>query len=106
VLCPACQKLRDYAPNGVLRLTGDFVALHRDEILNLIRNQTRKADSVNPLERVMSVEAQSNGIELTTTNEKLAQRIGRAIFKAYSGRVEYQWSPDNKLARVYWHRDF
>lgn len=106
VVCPACRKLRDRVPNGVLRLTGQFVIDHKDEILNLIRNETRKADNINPLERVMTMEAQPDGIELTTTNEKLAQRIGRAMHKAYSGEVEYKWSEDNKLARVYWHREY
>ena len=106
VVCPACRKLRDHLPSGVLRLTGQFVLTHKEEILNLIRNHTRKADSVNPMERVMSVETQTDGIELTTTNEKLAQRIGKAIHRAYAGQIEYKWSTDNKLARVNWHRDF
>lgn len=105
VVCPACRKLRDHVPSGVLRLTGQFVLTHRDEILNLIRNQSRKADSINPMERVMTMEARPEGIELTTTNEKLAQRIGKAMHKAYSGEIEYKWSEDNKLARVNWHRD-
>jgi NMD protein affecting ribosome stability and mRNA decay len=106
VNCPACRKLRDHLPSGVLRLTGQFVMDHREEILNLIRNQAHKADSVNPMERVMTIEAQPDGMELTTTNEKLAQRIGRAMHKAYSGALEYKWSEDNRLARVNWHRDF
>jgi len=29
---------------------------------------------------------------VTTTNEKLAQRIGRALQKAYQGAVAYKWS--------------
>lgn len=106
VMCPACRKFRDHIPSGVIKLTGRFVLEHTEEILNLIRNQTRKADSINPLERVMSVESRPDGLELTTTNEKLAQRIGRAVHKAYSGDVEYQWSDDNKQARVYWHREY
>jgi NMD protein affecting ribosome stability and mRNA decay len=105
-VCPACRKLKDHVPSGVLRLTGQFVLAHREEILNLIRNESRKADSVNPMERVMTMESQPDGIELTTTNEKLAQRLGKAMHRAYSGQVEYKWSEDNKLARVNWHRDF
>ena len=41
-LCPACQRVRDRAPQGVLRITGDFIWSHRDEIMNLIRNQTAR----------------------------------------------------------------
>jgi NMD protein affecting ribosome stability and mRNA decay len=104
-LCPACQKLRDRVPGGVLRLMGEFVINHRDEILNLIRNESEKAMAVNPLERIMSLETEKNAIEIQTTNEKLAQRIGKAIHKAYSGHIEYKWSEDTKHARVNWHRE-
>ena len=105
VVCPACRKMRDRVPSGVLRLTGTFLTNHREEILNLIRNETRKADAVNPLERIMSIHSTDGEVEITTTNEKLAQRIGRAVHKAYSGIVEYKWSGDDKLARVNWHRE-
>ncbi len=97
--------MRDRFPCGVVRLSGRFVTEHRDEILNLIRNETQRADSVNHLERVMSIESEGDFIEITTTNEKLAQKIGRAVYKAYSGEIEYKWSQGNKLARVEWHRD-
>ena len=93
------------APGGVLKLTGDFVWEHKEEILNLIRNESGKALTTNPLERIMSIESSDGGIEITTTNEKLAQRIGKALHKAYSGTVEYRWSGDTKLARVLWHRE-
>ena len=50
------------------------------------------------------METIQDGIEITTTNEKLAQRIGKALHKAYSGDVAYKWS-DPKIARVNWHRE-
>jgi len=105
-LCPACQKLRDHVPSGILKLTGRFVDEHRDEILNLVRNESHKALGDNPLERVMSLESIVNGIQITTTNEKLAQRIGKAVHKAYSGDIEYKWSEDNKQARINWVREY
>lgn len=105
VICPACRKSQDRVPGGVLKLTGDFLRRHRDEILNLIRNETTKAQVANPLERVMSMESDHDELEITTTNEKLAQRIGKALHKAYSGNIEYKWSEDTKLARVNWHRE-
>ncbi len=103
--CPACRRSRDKLPGGVLKLSGTFLNEHKDEILNLIRNETTKAQAVNPLERVMSMEHTAASMEITTTNEKLAQRIGKALYKAYDGHVEYKWSEDTKLARVNWHRE-
>ncbi|MGQ9456239.1 MAG: BCAM0308 family protein [Armatimonadota bacterium] len=104
-LCPACRKIQDHVPGGIVRITGSFVWDHEEEVMNLIRNEAIKAMGLNPLERIMSLEYVDNAIEITTTNEKLAQKIGRALHKAYSGTIEYKWSEDTKLARVSWHRD-
>lgn len=104
-MCPACRKQRDHVPGGVLKLTGAFIADHKEEILNLIHNQSDKAQAVNPLERIMDMQSSGNEMMITTTNEKLAQRIGRALHKAYSGTVEYQFGEDTKQARVNWSRE-
>jgi len=44
-------------------------------------------------------------MEVTTTTEKFAQRLGAMLKKAYKGDVEYKWSADVKLARVIWSRN-
>jgi hypothetical protein len=44
-------------------------------------------------------------MEISTTDEKLAQRIGREVHKACRGEVQYAWSDDVKLLRVRWMRD-
>ena len=104
-LCPACQKIRDRMPGGILTLKGRFLQQHEQEIINLVHRENRKAMLINPLERIMDIEREESNIRVLTTNEKLAQKLGRAIHKAYSGDVEYKWSDDTKLARVNWHRD-
>ena len=86
-------------------MRGGFIWKHRDEILNLIRNESNNALSDNPLERVMSLETEGEDVVLTTTNERLAQRIGRVLHSAYSGHINYKWSEDNKLARIDWIRE-
>jgi len=104
-VCPACLKIRDNFPGGIVTLKGDYVLPHKQELLNLIKNEEARARGFNPLERVMSVKENGYGsMVISTTNEKLAQRIGRAIRKAFSGKVSYRWSHDNKLARVDWER--
>ncbi len=102
-VCPACLKIRDNFPGGIVTLKGASVFTHRQGLLNLIRNEEDRARAVNPLERVMSLRDDGYGnLVVTTTNEKLAQRIGRAIRKAFRGEVAYTWSHDNKLVRVDW----
>src|SRR5574340_1182518 len=38
VVCPACLKIRDNFPGGIVTLSGDFVIAHKDEFLHLIKN--------------------------------------------------------------------
>jgi len=105
IVCPACLKIRDNFPGGIVTLKGDYVLPHKEEILNLIKNEETRARGLNPLERVMSVKENGYGsIVISTTNEKMAQRIGRAVKKAFHGEVAYHWSHDNKLVRVDWER--
>jgi len=104
-VCPACLKIRDNFPGGIVTLKGGFVLPHKEDLMNLVRNEEARARGFNPLERVMSIKENGHGsIIISTTNEKLAQRIGRAIKKAFHGEVAYHWSHDNKLARVDWER--
>lgn len=104
VVCPACLKIRDNFPGGIVTLKGGFLKSHEDEILNLVRNEGDKSLRDNPLERIMSINKNKGVMEIQTTNEKLAQKIGKAVYKAYSGELEYKWSEQNKFARVNWNR--
>lgn len=104
-VCPACRKQSDRVPGGIVTLKGAFLSNHSEEILNLIRNESVKAQTGNPLERIMDMQSAEDEMVITTTNEKLAQRIGRAVHKAYSGEIDYQFGEDTKQARVNWHRE-
>ncbi|MDH4164387.1 MAG: BCAM0308 family protein [Nitrospirota bacterium] len=106
VVCPACLKIRDNFPGGIVTVSGDFVIARKEEFLHLVRNEEQRARGFNPLERVMSIKENGHGsIVINTTNEKLAQRIGRAMKKAFHGEVTYRWSHDDKLVRVDWVRE-
>lgn len=105
MICPACHKMQDDLPGGVVTLKGDYVLPHKQELLNLVKNEEERARGYNPLERVISVKENGSGsLVITTTNERLAQRLGKAIKKAFHGEVAYHFSHDNKLARVDWER--
>jgi NMD protein affecting ribosome stability and mRNA decay len=104
VICPACQKIEDNYPEGEVVLRGDFLGAHRSEIMNLVSNEEERAKGLNPLERIVRINESNGALTVTTTNEKLAQRIGRALQKAYQGEVSYRWSEDTKYLHVEWAR--
>ncbi len=105
VLCPACQKIRDGFARGFVTLEGAFVTAHSEEIKNLILNKEKRAIYHNPLDRIIKIKTIKGRMEVTTTTEKFAQRLGAIIKKAYKGELEYKWSSGVKLARVRWQRD-
>lgn len=104
-VCPACKKIHDKAPGGIVHLSGLFLREHKDDILNLVRNESDRAMTINPLERIIDIETEDSTLAILTTNERLAQRLGKALNRAYDGNISYKWSTDNKLVRVDWHRD-
>lgn len=105
IVCPACQRQRDGVPGGFVYLKGDFVTAHREEIKRLLRNEAERTAQDNPLARIMEWQpGQKALLTVTTTTEHLAQRLGHALEKAYGGKVRYDFSHENKLARVWWQR--
>jgi hypothetical protein len=106
IVCPACRTERDGVPSGYVHMEGSFLDSHREEIENLLRNEAERAEEDNPLARIMRWEKDEHErLTIATTTEHLAQRLGHALEKAFSGEVRYDFSHDNKLAHVYWRRD-
>lgn len=104
ILCPACRQIEQHLPQGIVTLRGDYWPEHREDILNLIRNEETRAMGTNPLERIMDIRDEGESLVVETTNEKLAQKIGRAIHSAHKGDLEYKWPDGNQLVRVEWRR--
>jgi NMD protein affecting ribosome stability and mRNA decay len=105
VVCPACERIRDHAPSGVLLLTGEFVNKHRDEILGLARNEEARVNAEHPLARIIKIENQAKapeGVVITTTDPHLARRIGEALHHAHHGTFTCRYEQDNDLLRANW----
>jgi hypothetical protein len=103
--CEACRTQASGVPGGYLTVEGEFAATHRDEIARLLRNEAERTAADNPLARILSWERHATRLDLTTTTEHLAARLGHALQKAFGGAVNYGFSHENKLARVTWRRD-
>jgi len=104
VVCPACQRMEDHNPAGVITLSGDYLLQHEDEILNIIKHVEAKSRAKNPLGRIMEIEQERDVMTIGTTEDKLAQKLGREIYKAHKGELHYQWSHDQEFVRVSWSR--
>jgi len=103
-LCPACRRIRDHLPAGVVSLGGPFFADHREEISGLVRQEVAKMEKEHPLHRVMGIEAEGEGLVVETTDVHLPRRLGEAIHRAYGGALTVQYADDERLVRVHWRR--
>ena len=104
VMCPACKRIAERSPAGIISLQGKFLASHEAEIGNIIRNTERASFQKNPLGRIMETHKEANGMTITTTDGKLAQKIGREVFRSYGGELNFLWSNSENLVRVAWSR--
>jgi NMD protein affecting ribosome stability and mRNA decay len=103
-LCPACRRIRDRVPAGVVTLRGEFARAHRDELLGVVRNLEAKERAAHPLNRLIEVRDEGDEVVLTTTDVHLAHAIGVALFHAYRGTLHAPWVQEGDLLRVRWER--
>jgi hypothetical protein len=105
-ICPACEQKRSGEPRGFVYLDGGFFVTHQEEIEQLLNNEAERAAEDNPLARIMDLKpGGGHQLTLSTTTEHLAQRLGHALENAFGGNTHYDFSHENKLARVNWLRE-
>jgi len=105
-LCPACKQKRTGEPRGFVFLDGAFFVDHQKEIKQLLQNEAERAAEDNPLARILEYKVgELHQLTVSTTTEHLAQRLGHTLEKAFGGSVHYDFSHENKLARVSWRRE-
>jgi len=103
--CPACRKEEDHYVMGIVYINGDFFKTRRTEIMNMLKNEEKKQIIHNPLDRIMTIREEKGGTCLETTSENLAVHLGRMLYHSYGGDIEYRFSDEQKLARVFWKRN-
>jgi hypothetical protein len=85
-------------------MRGDFLAAHRDEILNAVRNEESRQKAMHPLKRIMSLQEDEGGTVVTTTDSQLARDIGEALKHAYAGELQLRYKKEEDFLRVTWER--
>jgi hypothetical protein len=105
-LCPACHRINDRFPAGIVTLTGKLVGAHKDEIVRLVRHQEQAEKSDHPLNRIMAIDDKvPDRLEISTTDIHLPRRIANAMRHAYKGEATEHFDEGGYFVRVNWHRD-
>jgi hypothetical protein len=101
-LCPACKRIRDKLPAGVVALRGESALRHKQELLQLAQHQEEAEKGEHPLNRIMGVKEDDQGIVIETTDIHLPRRIGEAVKRAFHGELETHFEQDGFFVRVNW----
>ncbi|HMK64923.1 MAG TPA: BCAM0308 family protein [Thermodesulfobacteriota bacterium] len=103
-VCPACRRINDDYPAGIIEMSGSFFDQHKEEILNLIRHEESMEKEEHPLERIIKIIEEDEGTTVTTTGVHVARRLGHAVNSAYKGEYEAQYLEDDQRIRISWQR--
>lgn len=103
-ICPACRRISDNYPAGLITIKGKFYEEHSDNIQNMIKNVEKQEKNDRPLERIMKIDSQKNQAIITTTGIHIARRIGEALSKSFKGDMSFQYADADKIIRVNWER--
>lgn len=102
--CPACRRIQERVPAGELTLSGEFLAAHYDEIVNLIKNVEEREKNAHPLKRIMDIRQENDQVFITFTDPHLVRGVAEAINSAYSGELDYRYNEDEFFLRAAWSR--
>ena len=103
-LCPACHRIRDKYPQGILTIAGPFLLDHKEEILGVVRNTEAKEKAEHPLSRIMSIEQQGEALVVATTDTHLPRGIGETLHHAYEGDFSFHYDEGEQFIREKWAR--
>ncbi len=95
-ICPACQRIRDDYPAGIIELRG-LNPKEREEIRNLIRNVEATEKAKHPLERLMAMREEGDSIHVTTTGLHLGRAIAGALGRRFHDRVVVEYPGDARI---------
>lgn len=104
-LCPGDLRLERKQVEGVVTLEGGFLESHFEEIENLVGRVARDARRRNVAARILSSTRGEGSLVIETTDEHLAEKIGKEVEKAFKGDLEIKWQKKDTFARVKWRRD-
>ncbi len=102
IVCPACLRIRDKYPKGLVTLKGAYKDKHRDQVMGVIRNTEAQEKQEHPLARIMAIEEQPEGLVVSTTDTHLPRRIGEALKHAHQGELGLRYEQDEEFVRVTW----
>jgi NMD protein affecting ribosome stability and mRNA decay len=99
-LCPACRRVNDDLPAGIVTLHGDWVRQHKVELIGLARNEEAAEKPEHPLNRIAKIEETDEGLVISTTDIHLPRRIAEAVKRAFHRKLDLQFDEGGYFLRA------
>jgi NMD protein affecting ribosome stability and mRNA decay len=100
--CPACRRIAERFPAGIVTLRGPFAPAEREHLVSLARHEEAAEKREHPLNRIIDVEDGADAIVINTTDIHLPRRIGQAVKRAFHGDLTAHFEKDGYFVRVDW----
>lgn len=108
-LCDVCPRKPSKVGTAVSGFGGELIiegvpSLEaKSEILNVIRNASKRAQTKDPMERVLRIEEQGKKMMVYVSENQLAVGLGKQLHSAMKGgTLTITWSDVDKPVRVHW----
>lgn len=102
--CPACHRIHDKYPMGLVTITGTFTEKLYEQIVAAIHNAEAQEKKEHALARIMGIERRPGGLVVSTTDTHLPRRIGRTLHTSYQGQLRLEYDHEEDFVRVNWTR--
>jgi NMD protein affecting ribosome stability and mRNA decay len=99
-LCPACRRVNDDFPAGIVTLHGDWVGPHKAELIGLARNEEAAEKPEHPLNRIVKIEETDEGLVISTTDIHLPRRIAEAVKSAFNRKLDLHFDEGGYFLRA------
>ncbi len=100
--CPACHRVRDKYPKGVVTIKGSFKDEQYEQVIGVVKNTEEIEKKEHLLSRIMAIQSQQEDLVISTTDTHLPRRIGEALKHAYHGELALHDDKDEEFVRVTW----
>ncbi len=100
-ICPACKMIKSKQYEGEVIIENTPLGI-KEEIKNLISKFGETAWKKDPLDRIISVKEKGKKLTILTTENQLAQKLGKKISKVFGKKhkIEISHSDSEDVIRV------
>ncbi len=93
-ICPACKMIKEHVFEGEIFIER-VPPRCREELLRLIRNFGKRAESIDPQDRIIKIESIDKGYRITTTENQLANKLAKKIRGVFNAvKIHFSRSPE------------